>query len=84
MTWLDECGVQHAKITGSSSHDALYSSQMNLLELMLRRKAEYEIQFSNHTGSATHRYASSKGDSIFEDYSSSTANYQLRKSTWQI
>jgi len=78
-TWLDECGAQHAQINGSSSHDALYSSQIKFSELMLRCKARYAIQFNNHTGSVAHRYASSKGHYIFEDYLSSTTFYQLHK-----
>ena len=67
-----------AWITGSIP-DAVYNSQIDSSELILRYKLELEIDMRKHNGSKTATYTSFKHNYTFEDYLSGMANCQLRK-----
>ena len=76
--WLDAHAARHAHITGCSP-DALYTTQSDSSELILRCKMEHEFDMWTHNGSRTLTNTRSKRDYIFRDYLSSMANCQLRK-----
>ena len=76
--WLNARAASHARITGSIP-DAVYTSQIDSSELILRYKSELEIDMRKHNGSKTATYTSFKHNYTFEDYLSGMANCQLRK-----
>jgi len=49
-TWLNERARQHTAIFDITSDGRLYSSQIDIPKMMLRCKAEYEVNFRTHTG----------------------------------
>ena len=77
--WLDARAARHAQITGHSP-DKLYSTQVDAAKLTLRYKVEHQFDMKTHTGTKTATYMRFKRDDYFEDYLSSMANSQLRKS----
>ena len=76
--WLNARAASHARITGSIP-DAVYTSQIDSSELILRYKLELEIDMRTHSGSKTATYTSFKHDYTCGDYLSGMANCQLRK-----
>ena len=79
--WLNERARQHTAIFDITLDGRLYSSHIDIPKMMLRCKAEYEVNFRTHTGSRTLAYSSFKGDYILEDYLSNMPNVQLRQNT---
>jgi len=61
-TWLNERARQHTAVFDITSDGRLYSSHINIPKMMLRCKAEYEINSRTHTGTRTLAYSSFKGD----------------------
>ncbi len=57
----------------------LYSSQIDVPQLKLKCKAEYEQDFRLHTGTRAQACSSSEGKDIFDSYLGSMTNTQLRK-----